>query len=122
MSISQDREGRVSGPGRGQGSFAGGGDAGKFHIWTAESEVLALTALPQYNSAGAGRKDREVHLVRSVPKFLQGHIHLLGRKGGGGHDHDEEPEAEQLTAAEGEALQHEGDDERVRICKHAHKS
>ena len=30
--------------------------------------------------AGGGKKDSNILFVRSVPKFLQGHMHLLGRK------------------------------------------
>ena len=62
-------------------------------------------------SEGAGRKDSELNFVRSVPKFLQGHIHLLGRKGAA---NEEEPEAENVIAEDqGGPLQR--DDEQVSL-------
>ena len=33
-----------------------------------------------FGGTGGGVKGRDVQLVRMVPKFLQGHMHLLGRK------------------------------------------
>ena len=41
--------------------------------------------------AGGGRKGSNVNYVRQVPKFLQGHMHLLGAR-------NDEDIQEQLTA------------------------
>ena len=46
---------------------------------------------------GGGLKDRDVKFVRNVPKFLKGHMHLLGRKEE--PDEDDE-EADELPTIE----------------------
>lgn len=63
----------------------------------------------QSRAGGAGRKDSDIHVVRSVPKFLQGHMHLLGRK-----PPQEEEEAQLATVDESEQQRKDDDaDEQV---------
>ena len=57
--------------------------------------------------SGGSKKDSNIQFVRSVPKFLQGHMHLLGRK------LPQEEEEAQLASMDEEKDGAASDDEKV---------
>lgn len=106
--MSQDRDEHMGFSSRGGasgGRMGGGGDAGdleatgvaaigrepSFRYFTAVNDhVLHSTNSCERCHAGGGRHGSNVNFIRHVPKFLQGHMHLLGKP--------QDSTEEQLTA------------------------
>ena len=74
---------------------------------------LTAGSCSEIRAAGGGKRDSNLTYIRHVPKFLQSHAHLLGKKG------DDEPAVAALSSKRHRDSDSDGgeDDDKVgRVC------